>query len=195
MLKDTITLLLFIFPLAWSPGPGNMFFAANSARFGLKKTIAANLGYHIATFFVIIFMGIGLSFTANPIFLDIIKYAGSAYILFLAYKLANFTPSLNSQSSHIKFSDGVILLLLNPKAYVIFGIILGQFLPSADNNSLFTTLWIASVFTANNLFSFIIWSLLGERLSHLLLKDKNTKFINYLFALMLAIVAIWLFFG
>lgn len=37
---DTVpALLLFLFPLAWSPGPGNMTFAANAARFGLVATV------------------------------------------------------------------------------------------------------------------------------------------------------------
>jgi threonine/homoserine/homoserine lactone efflux protein len=31
-------LLLFLLPLAYSPGPGNLFFAATGARFGLAAT-------------------------------------------------------------------------------------------------------------------------------------------------------------
>ena len=46
---DLIALLVFLFPLAFSPGPGNMLFAANGARFGIRATFWASMGYHIAT--------------------------------------------------------------------------------------------------------------------------------------------------
>ncbi len=32
-------LLAFLFPLAYRPDPGNMFFAATSARFGVRATL------------------------------------------------------------------------------------------------------------------------------------------------------------
>ncbi len=195
MLNETIALLLFIFPLAWSPGPGNMFFVANSARFGVRKTIPANLGYHVATFSVMIFMGLGFSYVAHPVFLNIIKYAGSAYVLFLAYKLAKSDPKAQKHSSHISFFDGAILLLLNPKAYLIFGLIFAQFLAPTQANATARAFWIASVFTANNLFSFIVWSLVGEHISNLLLREKNARYINYFFALILTLVAVWILLG
>jgi hypothetical protein len=49
MLQISIALILFLFPLAYSPGPGNMFFAANGARFGFRSTVPSNVGYHVAT--------------------------------------------------------------------------------------------------------------------------------------------------
>jgi len=41
-LFEILALILFLFPLAFSPGPGNMFFAANGARFGFLNTLSAN---------------------------------------------------------------------------------------------------------------------------------------------------------
>lgn len=57
----TLALLIFLFPLAWSPGPGNMFFAANGARFGLVATLPANAGYHLATWLVTLAIGLGFA--------------------------------------------------------------------------------------------------------------------------------------
>ncbi len=36
-------LIVFLFPLTYSLGPGNMFFAANGARFGWRKTLSTRL--------------------------------------------------------------------------------------------------------------------------------------------------------
>ena len=49
-----------LLPLAYSPGPGNMFFAANGARFGFAATVPSNIGYHIATWLVTVAIGLGM---------------------------------------------------------------------------------------------------------------------------------------
>ena len=59
MIEITIALIIFLFPLAYSPGPGNMFFAANGARFGFAATVPSNIGYHIATWLVTVVIGLG----------------------------------------------------------------------------------------------------------------------------------------
>ena len=56
---EIFALIIFLFPLAFSPGPGNMFFAANGARFGFVNTLSANLGYHLATIIVTFLIGFG----------------------------------------------------------------------------------------------------------------------------------------
>lgn len=52
-------LLIFLLPLAYSPGPGSMIFAAMGARFGLAATWPASFGYHLATWAVTLAIGLG----------------------------------------------------------------------------------------------------------------------------------------
>ena len=59
---EIVALLIFLFPLAFSPGPGNMFFSASGAKFGFKKTLSANFGYHLATIIVTLLIGLGFGF-------------------------------------------------------------------------------------------------------------------------------------
>lgn len=59
MIQTTLALLIFLFPLAYSPGPGNMFFAAVGARFGFRASLPAHLGYHLATWIVTAAIGFG----------------------------------------------------------------------------------------------------------------------------------------
>ncbi len=193
MIRETISLLLFIFPLAWSPGPGNMYILANAARFGAKNTIPANLGYHLATFIILLLMGFGIGLVVNPEFLLIIKYAGAVFILYLAWKIANIDGlNVKNHTPHTGFWDGVILLLLNPKAYMIFAIILAQFINSPTENKIINIIWIASIFTLNNIFSFFVWAFLGEKIAHIFFMANKARYINYFFASILALVAIWL---
>ena len=79
MVQTALALVIFLLPLAYSPGPGNMFFAANGARFGFRSTIPANVGYHLATW--IVTAGIGFGFIAAleryPGIFVALQFAGS----------------------------------------------------------------------------------------------------------------------
>jgi len=89
MIEITIALIIFLFPLAYSPGPGNMFFAANEARFGLAATMPSDIGYHIATWLVTVVIGLGMITALNDypnVFLAL-KMSGTAYVFWLAWKL------------------------------------------------------------------------------------------------------------
>ena len=117
-------------PLAYSPGPGNLFFAANGARFGFSKTIPVNVGYHIATWIVTFTIGYGFSeiVISYPNLLQYIGYAGNLYVLYLAWIFFNTAKvNENEYSKEIGFFDGVILLILNPKAYIIIFTMFSQF--------------------------------------------------------------------
>ena len=61
MIETTPSLIVFLIPLAYSPGPGNLFFAAAGARFGLGATLPALAGYHVATWVVTLAAGLGLA--------------------------------------------------------------------------------------------------------------------------------------
>ena len=89
MIEVTIAFIIFLFPLAYSPGSGNMFFAANGARFGFAATVPPNIGYHIATWLVTVVIGLGMITALNDypnVFLAL-KISGAAYVLWLAGKL------------------------------------------------------------------------------------------------------------
>ncbi len=82
----TLALLAFLFPLAWSPGPGNMVFAAIGARHGLAASWCASLAYHLATLAVTLAIGFRFlaAMPAAPVLFRVLKLAGSAYILWMA---------------------------------------------------------------------------------------------------------------
>ncbi len=182
-----LTLLIFLFPLAYSPGPGNMFFAANGARFGFWATVPANIGYHIATWLVTLAVGAGFLavFAQYPLVFTSIRIAGALYVLWLAWGLFNAGPMAAGAARVAGFWDGVVLLLLNPKAYVLMGLMYSQF---GQPDTLF---WVATVFTANNLVAFCLFSLVGEVMAKRFTAGQNA---NRIMGVMLAAVALWMLF-
>ena len=199
MLDLTAALIVFLFPLAYSPGPGNMFFAANGARFGLVATLPASAGYHIATLLVTLAIGFGFEMTLqrSPVLFQTIKWAGSIYVLYLAWKLfrASAMDSVG-EARPAGIWSGAVLLLLNPKAYVIIALMFSQFLDagSASGNAIAVG-WISTVFTLNNLLAFTIWTLLGGRIASLFRDEAKADLLNRLFGVVLALVAVWMMFA
>jgi threonine/homoserine/homoserine lactone efflux protein len=198
VIELTTALVLFLFPLAYSPGPGNLFFAANGARFGLRSTIPASTGYHIATWLVTLAIGLGFAAVIHkyPEVFTTIKILGSLYVLWLAWKLLRSGMIKSDQEpTSANFWDGVILLILNPKAYFIIAAMFAQFLNSESNDQLALVLLITTIFTLNNLLAFTSWTILGDRFARLFGDDSNAKVLNLAFGSLLAFVAVWMFFS
>ncbi|MEV0081784.1 LysE family translocator [Saccharopolyspora sp. NPDC050642] len=197
-----VALLMLLFPLAYSPGPGNAFFAAIGASKGLRAAVPALAGYHVATFVVTALIGLGMGVTIlnHPVVAKALSVLGSLYVLWLAFsfirtaraKASPRTESVPPKEQSIGFWAGAIVLLLNPKAYYILAVMFTQFLrPSVDDNVL-TVLAITTVFTLNNLIAFIVWALGGRALTTLFRSERSRRWIDYLFAATLIAVAIWM---
>ncbi len=203
-----VPLILFLFPLAYSPGPGNLFFAAIGARSGLRHTLPALCGYHLATWGVTLGLGLGLSsiLQALPGLFQVLKWAGALYVFYLAFKFLRAGQLTNARTApRARFVDGVALLALNPKAYVIIALMFSQFLPvstpsAVAANALAAThflpvLWITTIFTFNNLIAFLLWAALGDVLARQFRSAGTAQRLNTVFGVLLAAVGLWMLFG
>ena len=191
-----IALLLFLFPLAYSPGPGNIFFAATGARYGLRATLPANFGYHVATIIVAVLVGLGFAVAMEqfPRLFDVIRVLGAAYVLYIAVAYLRAQPNDHTlEGTPVGFVGGVALLVLNPKAYVIMTLMYSQFL--AASADWIDVMWIAVIFTLNNFVAFLIWTMLGARIALHFRDGRSARVLNICFGVTLASVAIWMLLG
>ncbi len=195
MLETIAALVIFLFPLAYSPGPGNLFFAANGARFGFRATVPANAGYHLATWVVTV--GIGFGFLAVmerfPQVFDLLRIAGSFYVLWIAWKMLRSSVLRDvGAASPASFADGALLLVLNPKAYVIMALMFTQFLDGSRAGQLVVVLVITTIFTLNNLVAFSLWALMGDAIAAGFRSEDSARKLNAVFGIVLAGVAVWM---
>lgn len=180
-------LLLFLLPLAYSPGPGNLFFAAHGARFGWRRTFPAYLGYHMATLMAALAVGAGLLLLTGPMLGRVLLWVGTGYVLWLALKLWRSSAVTRLNNTHqATLWDGAALLALNPKAWAIMAALFAQF-PAADT---MTVLGVALVFTLNNALAFALWAGLGQTILAHMTSETQVRAVNRSFALMLAVVAL-----
>ena len=197
-----VPLVIFLLPLAYSPGPGNAYFAALGASVGLRASVPALAGYHVATFVVTVPIGLGLDATVlqSPTAALMLSLVGSGYIVWLAFALirAARQPVREAGSSSpvrapaYGFWSGAIVLVANPKTYYIIAVMFTTFLPAASADNAVLVIGVATVFTLNNLVAFIVWALGGRALATLFHSPRARRRINYLFALSLVSVAVWM---
>lgn len=182
----TLTLLFFLFPLAYSPGPGNLFFATLGARSGWQAALPAYLGYHAATFAAALLVGTGLFLLTSPEVARLLAFAGAAYVLWLALKLwRSGRAAANASPIRATVHDGAALLALNPKAWAIMAALFAQYPDAAWP----TIIQVSTIFTLNNAIAFAVWTLAGHTL---LGRIRHSLWANRAFAILLAGVAVCL---
>ena len=103
------------------------------------------------TFGATFLIGLGFSsvLAAAPQAFDAIRIAGSLYVLWLAWKLGTAGRAGHQEAKAASFWDGAVLLILNPKAYVIIALMFSQFLVATS--SVLQVAVISVIFTLNNL--------------------------------------------
>ena len=126
-MPDLSTLGLFAIAclaLTATPGPDMLLIASRSASQGRAAGFATYLGIATGTYCHALAAAFGLSqlFLAAPIAYDVVRYAGAAYLAFLAWKAfrSNGTTlapvaGLPRYSQARIFRQGVLTNLLNPK--------------------------------------------------------------------------------
>ena len=133
---DLHVFLLFMagaLALNLTPGPDMTFVLAQAAHRGTRAGIAAALGIGTGTIFHMTLAAFGLAalFAAWPAAFDVVRYAGAAYLVWIAVKMIRHPPHLGSasdgDSTKAAFRQGVLTNILNPKVAMFFIAFLPQF--------------------------------------------------------------------
>ena len=123
-----LTFIQFQLVMAFTPGPNNMMVAASSVNFGFKKTIPHMLGIAFGFSFMFIAAGLGFGkiFEIFPLLYDILKIIGFIYLLYLAWKIAQFKASAEhnieaeeAASQPFTFLQAMLFQWANPKAWTV----------------------------------------------------------------------------
>lgn len=108
---------------AFTPGPGNILALNTVTNYGWKKGSPLFLGifagYYVVQLICAVFV-YGVS-TFLPDVLEVMKYVGAAYILWLAVHIAFSRPDGSNREKSASFWKGFMLQFVNVKIY-LFGI-------------------------------------------------------------------------
>jgi threonine/homoserine/homoserine lactone efflux protein len=192
---EPLPLLLAIMPFAvvngFTPGPNNFMLAASGANFGLRRTVPHIAGVVLGFTFLafVVSLGLGGVMARSPLLHLVLKYAGAAFLLYLAWRIATATPhpekAQERRGRPLTFIEAALFQWVNPKAWLI---VVGGIATytSVDGDMLMeVSIFVGDLFLAA-LPAAIAWAALGAGINRLLgANPKALRIFNITMALLL----------
>ena len=193
-----IALSVFAAVSSGTPGPNNLMILTSGVNFGMKRSIPHLMGITLGFCFMIFCVGMGLQtmFAVVPQLETILRYGGTAYLLWLAWKIANAGPissgSGDEKSSGAKpmgFWAATAFQWVNPKAWFMAISAITSYASTAASaevgSKLVQVLLVVLVFGIINLQLVACWGWFGSAMRRFLQDPKKLKIFNVTMAVLL----------
>jgi len=180
--------IIFALVMFFTPGPNNIMLLSSGLTYGFRRTIPHIAGITIGFAFMVGAVGLGLGtvFLAYPILQTILKYAGAAYLIYLAAVIAFSGPAKPDEEDGrgpMTFWGAAMFQWINAKGWVIvIGTItayaaIAQFPLNIAIQTLISLL-VGTVST-------VVWALFGTALRPVLTSERLVRAFNIVMALLL----------
>ena len=187
MHPEILSISLFWFVTAYTPGPNNVVASYSGYNFGIAKTIPHILGVTLGFTSLVLFLTIGLIniFKLFPIIQLIIKYLGTLFLLYLAYKIA-FSSGSNEikKENPVKFIETFLFQYLNPKGVSVAIIVVSTYVELGVNYINYATQVVLLAFLFSST-SITLWTFIGKFLRKFATNEKFIKYFNYVMSVLL----------
>ena len=185
-----IALVGFAFASSITPGPNNLMLMASGANYGLMRTVPHMLGISLGHAFMVTMVGVVLLrvFEAYPVLNIVLKVLSAAYMMWLAWKIANAVPPEAKEvtGKPFTFLQAAAFQWVNPKAWFMAITAISAYAPQ-DMGSWGGSLIVAGVFAATNLPSVSVWAWLGVQVRRWLGSTRRLRAFNVTMAVLLVV--------
>ena len=187
-----LQIILFLFI---TPGTPRIVIISYSMNYGVQKCIWTALGDISANFAqgILVIFVLGSFFSENPNFLNIFKWIGIIYLIYLAYDIYKSRPKdINSINNDKKsffsfFKDGFLVAGTSPKAWAFFPLIFPQFI-DFNSNYIAQFFILITTYMVLDFLSLVGYAILANKL--IIWIKANPKLINTISACVLLIIAV-----
>ena len=119
-----IAFVVFAAVMFFTPGPNNVMLLSSGLTFGFRRTLPHVAGVTFGFAFMIgaVGLGFGTIFIAYPVLQTILKYAGVAYLIYLAVVIAMSGPVTSDQGNGrrpMTFWGAAMFQWINVKGWVM----------------------------------------------------------------------------
>lgn len=184
--------MLFAVSISIVPGAGNIALLGLSSRYGFSATIPFMFGCAVGVIILLVGSSVGLVglFSLYPELYTVMKWLGAAYLLYMAWGIANSTLETNSTVKKSGFASGVLVQILNPKSWVASLTVFSQFI-SPNESYLIQAVIIISGMVITGVIGMAMWAYFGTMLNQLIQSPKKLAIINRCFGGCLAMIALF----
>jgi len=183
-----IAFIVFAAVMYFTPGPNNVMLLSSALTYGFRRSLPHMAGITFGMGFMVAAVGLGLGtiFITYPVLQTILKYAGAAYLIYLAGMIAMsdpVTPGQNNRRGPMTFWAAVLFQWVNVKGWVM---VIGTITAYA---AIASFPWNIAIQTAITLvigtLATATWALFGSALRPLLTSPRMVQAFNIVMALLL----------
>lgn len=181
-----LSMAAFALASSISPGPVNIIALSSGVQFGLRASLRHVTGATLGFTLLLVLTGLGLHEVLQlwPFLTELIKLAGVAFLVFMAFKLAvdngQLTATEKGQAPSMLY--GATLQWLNPKAWMACVAGMGAFVADGDVQQIaeFSSIYFVVCYV-----SIACWALAGTYLQQYLSSPAAMRVFNRLMAALL----------
>jgi threonine/homoserine/homoserine lactone efflux protein len=196
VVEHLVALVGYTFVSSVTPGPNNILLWASGAEFGFRRTIPHVIGtaLGLGSMAIAVAAGVGALVTTVPEIGLVMKVAGSAYLIYLAYQVAGAKAL---ERGVVARPMGVVqaaaFQAINPKAWIFALGAVTTFRP-ADGPVLAGGALVAVTMMVVIIPSAALWAGAGGALSRYLAGERAGRVVSVILAVLLAatVVLVWI---
>ena len=183
-----IAFVVFAAVMFFTPGPNNVMLLSSGLTHGFRRTLPhmAGITFGFAFMVAAVGLGVGTVFIAYPVLQTILKYAGAAYLIYLAAAIAISGAAPSGQGNRrgpMTFWGAAVFQWINAKGWVM---VIGTITAYA---AIASFPWNILIQTAISLvmgtLSTVAWALFGTSLRPLLSSPMAVRAFNIVMAVLL----------
>jgi len=183
-----IAFIVFAAVMYFTPGPNNVMLLSSGLTYGFRRTLPHIAGITFGMAFMIAAVGLGLGtiFIAYPVLQTILKYAGAAYLIYLAAAIAMSGAAPSAQDNArgpMTFWGAAMFQWINAKGWVM---VIGSITAYAAIAGFPWNIVIQTLITfVIGAFATVVWALFGSALRPILTSPRAVRAFNIVMAVLL----------
>jgi len=183
-------LVLFAAATSLTPGPNVIMVTASAANFGFRRAMPQMIGITAGFGLMVVASGLGLAglVHAEPRLHAVLRYAGAAYLLYLAWRIARSGSGsvAAARARPFGFVEAALFTWVNPKAWVMALGALAAY-TTAPGDPAMEIAVITAVLAAFCLGSLVLWAGFGAAIGRFLGDPRVRTGFNWTMAALLVL--------
>ena len=186
--EQALAFLLFAVVAAGTPGPSNVLLTATGAAVGLLRGVPALLGVSVGmgVMMFLVAFGLGSVVVASPAVLRVLHWAGAAFLLWLAWKIAAAPADDAAAGARpVGFTGAAAFQWVNPKSWLVCASAAGTYLQSGSGSASAQATALGGLFMLASLPCCFVWLAFGAGAQRLLRTRRARRLFNGAMGLLL----------